>query len=133
MNRRLIGAIAISLVVSSTAYVSAGPAACKVSSKLAGQCRTVRGRFFVANGTPSARIWIVGTKRLLGVTDGQGEPEGQSAIPDNVKRLMGDGPFYRDIYGNYEVCPLEPEKTGRMQTVCIEQASHLSARDRPQP
>src|ERR1700754_4715838 len=30
-------------------------------------CRTVHGRISAANGNPSIRIWVVGTKRMLGV------------------------------------------------------------------
>jgi hypothetical protein len=118
-------------LATASAVALEGVTACKTSQKIVGRCATIRGRFFVANGTPAIRIWPIGTRRLLGVTDGQGDPEGQSTVPVNVKRLMGLDAFSRDIYGSYEVCPLTRQMPGHMQTVCIERASHLSVRDHP--
>ena len=131
---RLLLVLGVTLVLAgNNALAMEGPTVCKASTKVVGDCQVIRGRFFVANGTPSIRIAVVGTKRILGVTDGQLDPEGQSTVPDNVKHLMGLDAFYRDIYGTYDVCPLDRARPGRMQTVCIESASQLSVRDRPQP
>lgn len=53
--------------------------------------RTVHGRLRYFNGNPSARIWIVGTRFMLGVRDGD---EGVY-IPKELSDLMS---FERDIY-----------------------------------
>jgi len=40
---------------------------CKDHPMLSGPCFKVRGRMSFFNGNPSARIWPVGTKRMLGI------------------------------------------------------------------
>src|SRR5262245_48301115 len=42
---------------------------CRARSDVAGKCFTVHGRLSVYNGTPSIRLWPIGTKRLLGIID----------------------------------------------------------------
>jgi hypothetical protein len=38
-----------------------------------GPCFTIHGRMYAANGSPSYRIWIVGSNRIFGVHEGIGE------------------------------------------------------------
>ena len=87
------------------------------SGKFAGPCYRIRGRLSYYNGSPSTRIWIVGTHRLLGV------PSEESELPPNVKVLMED--FEATIFGDFVVCPLSPERPGRMQMVVVKSASHV--------
>lgn len=102
---------------------------CRARTDLVGKCFNVRGRLSVYNGTPSIRLWPVGTRRLLGVLDPKdisAEP-GPSTIPASVRgRLDWD----KEIFGDYLVCPLSRSKPGRMQTVCIESGKNLIARKR---
>lgn len=91
---------------------------CKSKPNLAGKCFVVRGRLNFFNGTPSARIWIVGTHRMLSLPS-----EGQE-LPANMKIHFQD--FDDEIRGDFEVCPLKPFKTGHMQAVCVESASNLT-------
>ena len=101
------------LVVLTTCIVSAHPLtsqstnSCHTRSDLAGKCFTVHGRLSVYNGTPSIRLWPLGTKRLLGVFDPQNpssEP-GQSTIPASVLSQLN---FDKDVFGDFLVCPLAP-------------------------
>jgi len=125
---RTIAAIAFALMVSGAASTASEPALpCKGAPKIEGECFTIHGRLFVANGTPGVRIWRVGTTRILGVTDGDGDAEGKSLLPPSVQKLLKADPFFTDIYGDYNVCPLEIDRPGRMRTVCVESASHLLA------
>jgi hypothetical protein len=41
--------------------------ACKSRTDLVDSCRIVHGRLMYYNGTPSFRVWVVGTNRVLGV------------------------------------------------------------------
>jgi hypothetical protein len=70
----------------------------------------------------------LGTKRLLGIYSGPGvdkygldneNPE----LPANVRRKLKPGENW--IFADFEVCPLEPEKPGAMQAVCIESAKNI--------
>lgn len=53
-----------------------------------GRCFVVHGRLAIGNGTPSVRIWPVGTKRILGVNDAQNDPEGEELFPPDVRRMI---------------------------------------------
>jgi len=96
---------------------------CKNDPDIAAACFRVQGRLAVYNGSPSLRIWRVGTNRILGVRT--------EITPENVSARFSDSdPFDTEIYGDYEVCPFTKEKPGEMQMVCIESASHLVAKQR---
>ena len=102
---------------------------CRARSDLVGRCLNVRGRLSVYNGTPSIRLWPVGSKRLLGVLDPEdvsGEL-GPSTIPASVRRQLD---WDKEIFGDFLVCPLTRSKPGRMQTICIESGKNLIVRQR---
>jgi hypothetical protein len=80
--------------------------------------RTVHGRLRYFNGNPTARIWIVGTRFMLGVRDG-----GEGVyIPKELSDLMN---LDRDIYADFEVQPLTPFRPGVMRIVMIRSASNI--------
>jgi len=94
---------------------------------LVGKCFNVRGRLSVYNGTPSIRLWPLGTKRLLGVIDPR-DPSavpGRDTIPESVSSKLN---FDKDVFGDFLVCPLTRARPGRMQTVCIESGKDLVVR-----
>ena len=97
---------------------------CRARSDLVGRCFSVHGRLSVHNGTPSIRLWPTGSKRLLGVidpTDISHEP-GPSVLPLDIKSKLD---WDKDVFGDFEVCPLTKARLGRMQTICIESGRNL--------
>src|SRR5258707_8821616 len=86
------------------------------SERLIGSCYWVKGRLSYYNGTPSTRIWIVGTHRILGV------PSEDSELPANVKSLLKN--FDDSIYAEFEVCPITEERTGEMRMVLVKSAKN---------
>src|SRR5438105_15764464 len=68
----------------------------------------VHGRLTYYNGTPSCRIWIVGTKRLLGVRQSGDEV---AYMPKELRDLMS---WDREIFADFVVEPLTTYKTGVM-------------------
>jgi hypothetical protein len=92
---------------------------CRQNPAVVGACVTVHGRLFIANGTPSMRIWRIGTTRILGVLPSENE-----IVPSVIRKYAG---FDTNVYGDFEVCPLTAEKPGVMQSVCVESADHLVA------
>ena len=90
---------------------------CKCNPKLVSDCFTIHGRLSLYNGTPSLRIWIIDTKRILGVI-----PSEDEIIPQALVKHLG---FGNNIYGDYTVCPFAEYKPGHMQMVCIEEAKNL--------
>ena len=86
----------------------------------------VHGRLGVYNGIP-IRIWVIDTKRMLGVKDATG---GGITVAPEIQTLLSQGePGATVVYGDYEVCPLSKPHPGWMQFVCIESARNLVARD----
>jgi len=116
-----------SCVVVAYPTTSQSAKSCRTRSNLVGKCFTVRGRLSVYNGTPSIRLWPMGTKRLLGVLDPDNvsSAPGENTIPASVLNKLN---FDRDVFGDFLVCPLTRSRPGRMQTICIESGSKLSVR-----
>lgn len=94
------------------------------SSSAAEPCRTVRGRMELTNGTPSVRIWLVGTKRMLGVHQ---QDELFDQLPVNIRRAWegSDGVAGHRLFGDFRVCPRTPSRPGWMQMVSVESGTNL--------
>jgi hypothetical protein len=88
--------------------------ACKTDPDVIGECFTLRGRLSAWNGSPTMRIWRVGTHRMLGTKD--------DPLPVNLAKEMNWG---IEAWGDFLVCPFTKEQPGVRQTVCIESADHL--------
>jgi hypothetical protein len=103
--------------------------ACKTPEN-AKSCYWTHGRFSLYNGTPSLRLWKVGTNRILGIYSGPGygpfdaglNEEEDLDLPANLKKYDYTKV---SVFGDFEVCPLAVEKKGRMQPACIEAATKL--------
>jgi hypothetical protein len=105
---------------------------CK-TPEIAASCYWTHGRLVWAEGTPSFRLWKIGTKRVLGIYSGPSvDPRGLDSerpeLPANVAGLFSDFEDYIRVFADFEVCPLEPEKAGEMQAACIESARHIVVR-----
>ncbi len=98
----------------------------KDNPRIVAQCFTVHGRLRIhANMRPY--LWPVGTKRLLGISDGQGNivmpPELESDFASDLSK---------EAFGDFEVCPFTRQRPGRLQLVCIEEVSKRKTQERPQ-
>ena len=99
------------------------------TQEIASTCYWTHGRLSAYNGTPTMRLWKIGTKRILSIHSGPGfkrgdqEENGDPDMPANLYPAFK--PFETVIFGDFEVCPLEPEHPGEMQDVCIEAAQNI--------
>jgi len=112
----------------SSAQVSPAPMAkrpCREHPQLIGQCFTIRGRMNYWNGAPSVRIWQVGTKRILGVSEGRFKMDGYLNLPAAIEAKLS---WESDLFGDFVVCPFTPDEPGVMRFVCVDSAKHLSVR-----
>lgn len=97
---------------------------CKGNRELVEACFRVHGRAYFSNGTPSLRIWHLGTRDVLGVTQHAHADDAEEPIaPRNLIDAL-DG-FDHFVYGDFEVCPFTKKKRGEMQMVCVESATKL--------
>lgn len=101
--------------------VAAAPK-CEGRADLVDACFVVRGRVSAYNGNPTFRMWIVGTQRLLGIDQDVDE---RPAAPRELAPYLN---FDHDVFGDFRVCPLTPEREGWMRRVCIESASNWFAK-----
>jgi hypothetical protein len=108
----------------------AEPPSCADSPKRVGACFTVHGRLTGCAGSPTFRIWRIGTQRILGVEDPTGDPVGEPLLPEPLQTTMLDaGPCGTAAFGDFTVCPLEPDAPGVMRRVCVVSATKLVFRD----
>jgi hypothetical protein len=100
---------------------------CSKQPSLVGPCFNIRGRLALYNGNPTARIWKVGSNRLLGVSESRCQrPE----CPRMPKELEDSLSWENAIFGDFLVCPFTESKPGQMQFVCIESVKNPVVRDR---
>jgi hypothetical protein len=106
---------------------------CK-THEIAQSCVHIHGRLTAGNGTPSTRLWQIGTHHIYGIysnrygfihdeqTLDNESPQLHFALPKGTPNVGG-----WTIYGDFEVCPLEPLIQGHMQAACIANADHVIA------
>jgi hypothetical protein len=104
---------------------------CK-TPEIARSCKQIHGRLSAGDGTPSTRLWPIGTHHVYGIYSNQygfahdGEiadnegPELHFTLPQSVPHSGG-----WTVYGDFEVCPLEPPIQGHMQAACIASGTHI--------
>jgi len=106
---------------------------CK-TPEIAQSCMHVHGRLAAGNGTPSTRLWRIGTHHVYGIYSNQygfahdtqtldnEAPELHFKLPKHTANVGG-----WTVYGDFEVCPLETPVEGHMQAACIVSATHIVA------
>jgi len=90
-------------------------------------CFTAHGVLHGANGAPALRLWRSGTRRVLGIVGGDGDPAADDLIPQPLRSQMAPATpgWLRSVEGDFRVCPLAAQKAGWMQPVCIVSASRV--------
>ena len=100
---------------------------CREHPQVIGKCFAVRGRLSVYNGAPAVRLWRIGTRRVLGVSEQRFSLPGYRNLPESLtQQLNGDN----EIVGDFLVCPFTKPKPSEMQLVCIESAKNVSVQNR---
>ena len=100
---------------------------CREHPQLVGKCFSVHGRLSTYNGNPAVRLWRIGTKRVLGVSDQRFSLPGYRNIPEDLaKQLDGE----HEILGDFLVCPFTRSRPAEMQLMCIESAKNVVVKKR---
>lgn len=110
--------MALFILLFSASVVADNPknTACNADKRVVSACFKVHGRLSNWNGNPTRRIWIIGTKRMLGIRE-------DTDVPKSLSDKLGG--FDDVATGKFEVCPFKREKPGRMQIVCIASISGI--------
>ena len=123
--------IAAALCLTGSAATAADFAsACKTNPNLVGACFPVHGRLFVSNGRRSVHIASAETRRVMDVLGRDAWAKDLQALPAAVEALLASSSSNIEVEGDYVVCPFDRTHIARTQAVCIENASHLTARPR---
>jgi hypothetical protein len=130
----MIGRIVTSLLLIVSASVSAespiqGAAekSCREHPQLVGKCFVVRGKLSVYNGAPAVRLWRVGTRRILGVSEQRFNRPGYRNLPEKLSQQLNGN---NEIRGDFLVCPFTSPQPRQMQLVCIESVRNVSIQSR---
>jgi len=100
---------------------------CRQHPQVRGKCFTIRGRLSVYNGAPALRLWKVGTRRVLGISDQRFALKGYRNVPENIEQQLNQDV---SLLGDFLVCPFTQARPAEMQLVCIETGKHLVVRKR---
>lgn len=93
------------------------------------QCGWVHGRFAIYNGSSVRRIWVIGTSRIIALTDDDND------IPPAIERYQREATERRGkedgLFGDFYVCARERRRSGWMQHVRLRRTKKLVYRNRP--
>jgi hypothetical protein len=104
---------------------------CKTAAN-ATSCTQVHGKLWAGDGTPSTRLWPTGSHHIFSIYSNRYGFTHDSETLDNEapelhftrpKSMPDQGGW--TVYGDFEVCPLEPLIQGHMQAACIAGAHHI--------
>ena len=123
--------LTILLLLTATSMWAQSPApaakekSCREHPQLIGSCFTVHGRLSIYNGAPALRLWRVGTRRVLGISEQRFSVAGYRNVPEYIENQINQNVV---IFGDFLVCPFTRSQPGKMQLVCIEAGKNLVVR-----
>ena len=93
------------------------------NTQAAEPCFKHHGRLTSKNGI-ALTIWLIGTSRIVAVDNDLDE------FPALMRKYLEiTSPSHSYIYGDYEICPLQPDKPGHMRPVRVIGAEKLVVQD----
>ena len=82
-------------------------------------CAKRHGRLSSQNGI-ALKIWLIGSKRVVAVKNDV------ENLPRFVQKyLQMTSPDHSYIFGDFNVCPVEPDRPGHIRHVCVTGAERL--------
>jgi hypothetical protein len=85
----------------------------KCTAKPVGPCVKRHGRLSSQNGI-ALKIWLIGTTRMVALDNDFDD------LPPAVRKYLEmTSPDHSYIFGDFEICPLEPDEPGHIRRVCV--------------
>jgi hypothetical protein len=82
-------------------------------------CAVRHGRLSSQNGI-GLKIWLIGTNRVVALENPY------DGLPSHVRRYLSmTSPDHSYIYGDFNLCPLEPDRPGHIRRACAAGAEKL--------
>jgi len=107
---RLLSAAAVFLALCGTSFAAKE---CKETAH--GKCFKIHARYREYTGDGQFAIWPVGSRRYLRPLYGD----------EMIRERFEDKLDNNDVFGDFELCPLEKEIAGKERNVCIKEARNL--------
>lgn len=118
LRRAALGAFIWGLSLA-TRPEAAGTAPSPYRSQPMKSCFKHHGRLSSQNGN-ALTIWLIGTTRVVSLQNDIDE------LPAQVRKYLDmTSPDHSYIYGDFDICPLEPDKPGHMRRVHVAGAERL--------
>ena len=114
---KLVARILIGLMVWLSTGLAAAQSAWTCEGTPVEPCVTRHGRLSSQNGI-GRKIWLVGTTRMLAVSNASVPP-----VIEKYLEMTSDNHSY--IFGDFEVCFLEPDVPGHIRSACVTGAEKL--------
>src|SRR5262245_14853057 len=113
----LLALIAAVLISSAFVQSQASQEAFTCEQPPVAPCFRHHGRLSTQNGI-AIKLWLIGTTRMVGV--------GRINLPHVANRYLEmTSSDHSYIYGDFEVCPLEHDRPGKLRRVCVTRAENL--------
>jgi hypothetical protein len=82
-------------------------------------CAKRHGRLSSQNGI-ALKLWLIGTTRVVALENDV------DAMPSEIQRYLAlTSEDHSYIFGDFVVCPLEPDSPGQMRRACVTGAENL--------
>lgn len=76
-------------------------------------CVTRHGRLSSQNGI-GLKIWLIGTTRMVALSNAFED------LPQSVQKYLDmTSPDHSSIFGDFDLCPVEPDRPGHLRSVCV--------------
>jgi hypothetical protein len=126
------GRVIISFWLAATLALLAAPGEARTRTVQAppmrkGDCHWVHGRFAVYNGSMVQRIWIIGTKRLVAMSDVETHVPWLIRAYEYGSSHSINGPLFAD----FRICAMEDNRPGYMQLIRIIAVQNPVVDDKP--
>jgi hypothetical protein len=114
------GAIPLGLWLA-TGSQSAAASGWRCGAKPVEPCFRQHGRLSSQNGV-ALKIWLIGTTRMVGLDS--------TELPVVVEKYMDmTSSNHSYVYGDFDICPLEPDTPGHLRRACVVGADKLVVQD----
>jgi hypothetical protein len=118
---RMRAVMAAILMLAGTAPAAPPSNAWRCNAKPVEPCFKHHGRLSSQNGI-ALKIWLIGTTRMVGLHG--------TELPPVVERYMDmTSPNHSYVFGDFDICPLEPDIPGHLRRACVVGAEKLVVQD----
>ena len=108
----LLSAVSVGLWLVARTSIS-GQGTWKCAAKPVEPCMKRHGRLSSQNGI-ALKIWLIGTTRMVALDNDFDD------LPAPIRKYLDmTSPEHSYIFGDFEICPLEPDEPGHLRRVCV--------------